>query len=155
MKITEKDVGRKVFRRSGEIVTLRCFDDIGAITEDSTNSVTAYTKDGRYYKDGGVCNLDLVGFVDELETQECEITTATVEHDEEDDIYITSAWSWPVEEQIEELDERFVTKVPSIESNAIRLLKQLKAQGIMQLTIVADLGDGKEGEIKVEVYGKN
>jgi hypothetical protein len=147
MRITEKDIGKKVKRKDGKILTIYTYDENAipyrVTTVGEPGEYCWYTDDGSYDQYDECNPFDLVELLDD--------PTKSFEEDIEE-------WSNSCvgeEELDDELDERFVTKVPSIESNAIRLLKQLKAQGIMQLTIVADLGDGKEGEIKVEVYGKN
>jgi hypothetical protein len=144
MRITEKDVGRVARLRDGSFVTILRFNPNleYAVVAATSHGELSYTLNGSYWDFLGDHPSDIVELLG---------PTKSFEEDIEE-------WSNSCvgeEELDDELDERFVTKVPSIESNAIRLLKQLKAQGIMQLTIVADLGDGKEGEIKVEVYGKN
>jgi hypothetical protein len=142
MRITEKDVGRVARLRDGSFVTILRFNPNleYAVVAATSHGELSYTLNGSYWDSLEDHKLDIV-----------ELLGPTKSFEEDIEEWSNSC----VEEEDEELDERFVTKVPSIESNAIRLLKQLKAQGIMQLTIVADLGDGKEGEIKVEVYGKN
>jgi hypothetical protein len=133
MKITEKDIGKRVRRRDGKILTIYAYDEnvifYRVITVGEPGEYCWYTDQGSYevYDE---CNpFDLVAYLEgEGLSNSC------------------------VEAEDEELDERFVTKVPSVESNAIRLLKQLKRQGITELSIVADLGDGKRGEIRMEIY---
>ena len=143
MKITEKDIGRRVRRRDGKILTIYAYDEnvifYRVITVGEPGEYCWYTDQGSYEVYDKCNQFDLVEFLPIL-------TTTTAKLDDKE-------WSNScVEEEDEELDERFVTKVPSIESNAIRLLKQLKRQGITELSIVADLGDGKRGEIRMEIY---
>lgn len=148
MKITEKDIGRRVRRRDGEVLTIYGYNEnnfpfqVIAITD--AGKYKLYTKDGNWDIGDTKNQFDLVEFAPQLITDGVELN--------EEEWFNSCA-----EEEDEELDERFVTKVPSIESNAIRLLKQLKRQGITELSIVADLGDGKRGEIRMEIYnyGKN
>lgn len=144
MKITEKDIGRKVKDRFGSILTIEEVMTSNYSYPVFLSSKERVTTSGHYWQCETLSPLDIIEFVDEpLPHSE---TSNTVRLNDED---------WPnscAEEGDKELDERFVTKVPSIESNTIRLLKQLKRQGITELTIVADLGDGKRGEIRMEIY---
>lgn len=142
MKITYKDIGRKVKDRSGNVLTIEEVYTNKYSYPVFLSSKERVTTSGHYWQCDTASPFDIIEFVDEPLPH-----SNTVRLNDEE-------WSNSCvgEEDDEELDERFVTKVPSIESNAIRLLKQLKFQGITELTIVADLGDGKRGEIRMEIY---
>jgi hypothetical protein len=174
MKITEKDIGRKVKDRFGSILTIEDVMTGNYSYPVFLSSKERVTTSGHYWQCETLSPLDIIEFVDEpipqSETgsnvklndedwpspcsEDEELLGSTKSFADQIEDYFNSCVG---EEDDEELDERFVTKVPSIESNTIRLLKQLKRQGITELTIVADLGDGKRGEIRMEIYnyGKN
>jgi hypothetical protein len=163
MKITKKDIGRKVKDRFGSVLTIEEVYTNNYSYPVFLSSKERVTTSGHYWQCETVSPLDIIEFVDEpipqSETSDTarlneELLGSTKSFEEDIEEWYNSCVG---EEDDEELDERFVTKVPSIESNAIRLLKQLKRQGITELTIVADLGDGKRGEIRMEIYnyGKN
>lgn len=144
MKITEKDIGRKARLRDGNTTTITAFDPKSAYPVIAKGR--SYTICGHFIDETIDEQNDIVELLEEAAEIPQSETGSNVKLNDED-------WPSPCsEEEDEELDESFVTKVPSIESNAIRLLKQLKAQGITELTIVADLGDGKRGEIRMEIY---
>jgi hypothetical protein len=148
MKITEKDIGRRAKLRNGEVVIIAYIDPNGTfpvgVNHGDYYGYSCYTVHGRFIGDEEDHERDIV-----------ELPYQPLPHSETSNTVRLNDEDWPnscAEEEDEELDERFVTKVPSVESNAIRLLKQLKRQGITELSIVADLGDGKRGEIRMEIY---
>jgi hypothetical protein len=169
MKITEKDIGRKARLRDGNTTTITAFDPKSAYPVIAKGR--SYTICGHFIDETIDEQNDIVELLEEAgEIPQSETGSNVKLNDEdwpspcsEDEELLGSTKSFEEdieewsnscvgEEDDEELDERFVTKVPSIESNTIRLLKQLKRQGITELTIVADLGDGKRGEIRMEIY---
>lgn len=124
MLITEKDVGRAVKLRSGNVSVINNFDPDNRYPV-LVSAFGSYSAEGYFYDPTHISDCDIVEFVDESVTAEQYFAEA-IENNSDEDF---------------EDNGQFIQKVPSAESNAKRFLNMLKAQGIYELVVVTDIGE--------------